>query len=58
LLQKVVKSEERGQQRDSFAEHTPSEEASEGEEAGGLELPMLERNEYNLIYLEAESKPP
>jgi hypothetical protein len=42
----------------SFAEDTPSEEASEGEEPGGLELPMLEGNKYNLIYLEAESKPP
>lgn len=47
-----------GSKEHSFAEDTPSEEASEGEEAGGLELPMLERNEYNLVYLEAESKPP
>jgi hypothetical protein len=35
----------------SFAKDTPSEEASGGEEPGGLELPMLEGNEYTLIYL-------
>jgi hypothetical protein len=52
------KVKKEGSKEHSFAEDTPSEEASEGEEPGGLELPMLERNEYNLIYLEAESKPP
>ena len=46
---KLVKKE--GSPEHSFAKDTPSEEASEGEEPGGLELPMLEGNEYNLIYL-------
>jgi hypothetical protein len=57
-LRRWSKVKKEGSIEHSFAKDTPSEEASEGEEPGGLELPMLEGNEYNLIYLEAESKPP
>jgi hypothetical protein len=56
LLEKVVKVKKDGSKEHSFAKDTPSEEASEGER--GLELPVKERNEYNLICLQAESKPP
>jgi hypothetical protein len=36
------KVKKEGSKEHSFAKDTPSEEASEGEEAGGLELPMLD----------------
>ena len=57
-LRRWSKVKKEGSPEHSFAEDTPSEEVSEGEEQGGLKLPMLEGNEYNPICVQAESKPP
>jgi hypothetical protein len=57
-LRRWSKVKKDGSKEHSFAEDIPLEEASEGDEPGGLELPMKERNEYNLICLLSECKPP
>ena len=58
FLRRWSKVKKEGSPEHSFAKDTPSEEVSEGEEQGGLKLPMLEGNEYTPICLQAESKPP